>query len=101
MHDAYRFQAVGGILRGQALGVWNCPKSDCCDKSKYRAGRAVYLCTSLILLTGGTGLTSVAVAEEQPRAKFFARPSCTVVRYYAAKYTVAAAESWARSKGAS
>jgi hypothetical protein len=47
-----------------------------------------------------TGLTSVAVAEEQPRAKFFARPSCTVVRYYAAKYTVAAAESWARSKGA-
>ena len=47
-----------------------------------------------------TGLTSVAVAEEQPRAKFFARPSCTVVCYYAAKYTVAAAESWARSKGA-
>jgi hypothetical protein len=26
--------------------------------------------------------------------------SCTVVRYYAAKYTVDVAEQWARSKGA-
>jgi hypothetical protein len=47
-----------------------------------------------------TGLSSQAVGEEQPKAKFFARASCTVVRYYVAKYTVAAAESWARSKGA-
>ena len=47
-----------------------------------------------------TGLTWPAVAEEQPKAKFFARASCTVVRYYVAKYTVAAAESWARSGGA-
>jgi hypothetical protein len=28
------------------------------------------------------------------------RASCTVVRFYVAKYTEAAAESWARSKGA-
>ena len=28
------------------------------------------------------------------------RMSCTVVRYYVAKYSVGAAESWARSKGA-
>jgi hypothetical protein len=48
-----------------------------------------------------SGLSSHAVAEEQARPKFFARASCTVVRYYVAKYTVAAAESWARSKGAS
>ena len=47
-----------------------------------------------------SGLSSQAVAEEQLKAKFFARASCTVVRYYVAKYTVAAAESWARSKGA-
>ena len=28
------------------------------------------------------------------------RVSCSVVRYYVAKYSAAAAESWARSKGA-
>jgi hypothetical protein len=28
------------------------------------------------------------------------RASCTVVRYYVAKYTAPAAEAWARSKGA-
>jgi hypothetical protein len=47
-----------------------------------------------------SGLCSQAVAEEQTKPKFFARASCTVVRYYVAKYTVAAAESWARSQGA-
>ena len=48
-----------------------------------------------------TALSSPAIAEEQPKPGFLARASCTVVRYYAAKYTVAAAEQWARSKGAS
>ena len=47
-----------------------------------------------------TALSSQAIAEEQPKPRFFARASCTVVRYYVAKYTVAAAESWARSRGA-
>lgn len=47
-----------------------------------------------------TGLSSQAVAEEQPKAKLFVRASCTVVRYYVAKYTAPTAESWARSKGA-
>jgi hypothetical protein len=45
-------------------------------------------------------LCSQAAAEEQPKPRFLARVSCTVVRYYVAKYTVAAAEAWARSKGA-
>jgi hypothetical protein len=40
-----------------------------------------------------------AMAGEQPGA--FRRASCSVVRYYVAKYSEAAAESWARSKGAS
>ena len=44
--------------------------------------------------------SSQAIAEEQPKPGFLARMSCTVVRYYAAKYTVDAAEQWARSKGA-
>lgn len=37
-------------------------------------------------------------AEPQPGV--FRRASCTVVRYYVAKYSAAAAETWARSKGA-
>jgi hypothetical protein len=45
-------------------------------------------------------LCSQAVAEEKSKPTFLARASCIVVRYYVAKYTVAAAESWARSKGA-
>ena len=46
------------------------------------------------------GLSSQVVAEERPKASLIASASCTVVRYYVAKYTVAAAEAWARSKGA-
>ena len=39
-----------------------------------------------------------ALAGEQPG--LFHRASCTVVRYYVAKYSAAAAETWARSHGA-
>ena len=39
-----------------------------------------------------------ALAGEQPG--LFRRASCTVVRFYVAKYSAAAAEAWARSKGA-
>ena len=41
--------------------------------------------------------SQVAVAGESP----LRRVSCSVVRFYVAKYSAAAAESWARSKGAS
>ena len=40
----------------------------------------------------------VAVAGEQ--SGLVRRASCTVVRYYVAKYSAAAAETWARSHGA-
>ena len=40
-----------------------------------------------------------AVAGEQPGT--VRRASCSVVRFYVAKYSEAAAEAWARSKGAS
>jgi hypothetical protein len=40
-----------------------------------------------------------AVAGE-PQPGLFRRASCTVVRYYVAKYSAAAAETWARSHGA-
>jgi hypothetical protein len=39
-----------------------------------------------------------ALAGEQPG--LLRRASCTVVRYYVAKYSAAAAETWARSHGA-
>jgi hypothetical protein len=39
-----------------------------------------------------------AMAGEQPGV--FRRASCTVVRYYVAKYSAGAAEAWARSHGA-
>ena len=45
------------------------------------------------------GLTPETFAGES--GGIFHRASCTVVRYYVAKYSEAAAEAWARSKGAS
>jgi hypothetical protein len=44
-------------------------------------------------------LPQTADASEKPGV--LRRMSCTVVRYYVAKYSEGAAESWARSKGAS
>jgi hypothetical protein len=40
-----------------------------------------------------------AMASE-PQPGLFRRASCTVVRFYVAKYSAAAAETWARSHGA-
>jgi hypothetical protein len=45
----------------------------------------------------GLGMASEANAAEP---NLVHRASCTVVRYYVAKYTAPAAEAWARSKGA-
>ena len=45
------------------------------------------------------GMASQAEAAE--RSGLIHRASCTVVRYYVARYTAPAAEAWARSKGAS
>ena len=48
--------------------------------------------------------TLLAFAPEamagEPQPGVFRRASCTVVRYYVAKYSAAAAEAWARSHGA-
>jgi hypothetical protein len=44
------------------------------------------------------GAAPAASAGEQ--GGVFHRASCTVVRYYVAKYSASAAESWARSQGA-
>jgi hypothetical protein len=44
------------------------------------------------------GLSSAASAGEQ--SGILHRVSCSVVRFYVAKYSAAAAEQWARSNGA-
>jgi hypothetical protein len=44
------------------------------------------------------GLSSAAMAGEQ--SGILHRVSCSVVRFYVAKYSAAAAEQWARSNGA-
>jgi hypothetical protein len=51
------------------------------------AAAALILCSSQAVVAG----------EQSP----LRRVSCAVVRFYVAKYSEAAAESWARSKGAS
>ena len=43
-------------------------------------------------------MTPAALAVEKPIS--IRHLSCTVVRYYVAKYSAAAAETWARTRGA-
>ena len=47
---------------------------------------------ALSLLVAASGAT----AHDKPTHRF----SCTLVRFYVAKYTLPAAETWARSRGA-
>ena len=56
------------------------------------------LIKGLIVSAALIALAPDALAGEQPG--LFRRASCTVVRFYVAKYSAAAAEAWARSKGA-
>ena len=53
---------------------------------------------SFVVLALVFGLSPEAFAGERPG--ILHRASCTVVRYYVAKYSAEAAELWARSKGA-
>jgi hypothetical protein len=55
----------------------------------------------VVLLAASLSLCSSAYAEERLRIDAKHRLSCMMVRYYVAKYTAAAAEAYARSKGAS
>jgi len=50
------------------------------------------------LLRGGFTISAAAVAGEPGGA--IRRTSCTLVRYYVARYSAAIAEAWARGKGA-
>lgn len=56
------------------------------------------LIKGLVISAALIALAPDALAGEQPG--LVRRASCTVVRFYVAKYSAAAAEAWARSKGA-
>ena len=53
----------------------------------------------MAVLAVGLGVSSPAFAGE-PSAGLLNRVSCTVVRFYVAKYSAPAAEQWARNNGA-
>jgi hypothetical protein len=55
----------------------------------------------LLLLVICCSLTSPVAAGDPAKLDLKRRVSCVLVRYYVAKYTVAAAEAYARGKGAS
>jgi hypothetical protein len=52
----------------------------------------------LVVSAALLALAPDAIAGEQPG--LLRRASCTVVRFYVAKYSASAAETWARSHGA-
>ena len=52
----------------------------------------------LFVVTVAIGLSPAAASASEG---LFHRASCSVVRYYVAKYSASMAEAWARSKGAS
>ena len=55
---------------------------------------------SILAIALLTGVSAPSMAEERTRSASFTKPSCAVIRYYVARYSAAAAESWARSAGA-
>ena len=66
--------------------------------SEFHPGIAFMLIKGIVVAAALTALAPDAVAAEQPG--LVRRASCSVVRYYVAKYSAAAAEAWARSRGA-
>ena len=48
----------------------------------------------------GAAVICLAFAPQVGAAGILHRASCTMVRFYVAKYSAPAAEAWARSKGA-
>jgi hypothetical protein len=55
--------------------------------------RGLVVCAALL-----ASAPDAMAGEQQPG--LFRRASCTLVRYYVARYSAAAAETWARSHGA-
>ena len=55
---------------------------------------------AFVVATSVGFMISASAAEAGDASGYVRRASCTLVRYYVAKYSAPAAEAWARSKGA-
>jgi hypothetical protein len=55
-------------------------------------------CRFISVLAVCLGVSAPALADEQPGV--IRRVSCSLIRFYVARYSAPAAEQWARSKGA-
>jgi hypothetical protein len=61
-------------------------------------GLRAFFIAAVLVGSAQIGMAQIAEAAEQSAVR---RMSCSVVRFYVAKYSQGAAESYARSKGAS
>ena len=68
--------------------------------SRCKAPRSLRLTVAFVVATSVGVMMSASTAGAGEASGHVRRASCTLVRYYVAKYSAPAAEAWARSKGA-
>jgi len=69
-------------------------------KSRSKASRPLGLTGAIVIATSVGFMVSAPTAGAGDATGNVPVASCTIVRYYVAKYSAPAAEAWARSKGA-
>ena len=69
-------------------------------KSHCKALRPLRLTGAFVVAASVGFMISTSTAGAGDASGYFRRASCTLVRYYVAKYSAPTAEAWARSKGA-
>jgi hypothetical protein len=68
--------------------------------SRCKAPRSLRLTVAFVVATSVGVMMSASTAGTGEASGHVRLASCTLVRYYVAKYSAPAAEAWARSKGA-
>lgn len=68
--------------------------------SRCKALRLLRLTVAFVVATTAGVVISASTAGAGDASGYVRHASCTLVRYYVAKYSAPAAEAWARSKGA-
>jgi len=68
--------------------------------SRCKALRFLRLTVAFVVATSAGVVISASTAGAGEAGGYVRRASCTLVRYYVARYSAPAAEAWARSKGA-
>jgi hypothetical protein len=68
--------------------------------SRCKALRLLRLTVAFVVATSAGVVISASTAGAGETSGHVRRASCTLVRYYVARYSAPAAEAWARSKGA-